>query len=55
MYSSVMRLYNKHDLGSESLRKEYADRVRLQYEFARDNIPLAGLGSEISTDPRAQA
>lgn len=54
MHASVLRLYNKHDLSSQSPRKEYADRVRLQYEFARDNASAAGLGniSDIGVDPK---
>lgn len=55
MHASVLRLYNKHDLSSQSPRKEYADRVRLQYEFARDNASTAGLGniSDLGSDPKA--
>ncbi len=37
-YQSVVRMYDKYQLAHESSRTEYADRVRLQFEFARDNL-----------------
>ena len=45
-YNTVIRLYDKYELGHESSRTEYADRVRLQFEFARDNLAKGGLSVE---------
>jgi len=42
----VIRIYDKYELGHESSRTEYADRVRLQFEFARDNLASHGLNIE---------
>jgi hypothetical protein len=42
-YNTVIRLYDKHELAAESPRHEYAERVRLQFEFARDNISYNGI------------
>jgi hypothetical protein len=42
----VIRLYDKYELGHESSRTEYADRVRLQFEFARDNLAKGGVNVE---------
>jgi hypothetical protein len=42
-FNTVIRLYDKYELGHESSRTEYADRVRLQFEFARDNMTSSGM------------
>ena len=53
MHHTVIRLYDKYELASESPRSENADKVRHQYEFARDNISSAGIPTDMSgVDPK---
>ena len=38
MHDSVIRLYFKHEMGTQETSGEYADRMQNQYEFARDHL-----------------
>jgi hypothetical protein len=44
MYNTVIRLYDKHELAFASFKDSYTDRMRSQFELARDNISTLGLG-----------
>ena len=37
-YTTVIRLYDKYELEDSSLADPYRDKVKEQYEFAKDNI-----------------
>ncbi|CDW81299.1 atp-dependent metalloprotease family protein [Stylonychia lemnae] len=41
-----LELYDKYELASESPRYEQAEKVRHQYEFARDNLALSGIAMD---------
>ena len=41
-HNTVMRLYDKYDLDDTSLADPYREKVKEQYEFAKDNIEASG-------------
>lgn len=43
MYTTVIRLYDKHELAFSSTKDPYTDRMKSQYDFARDNLGSLGL------------
>lgn len=43
---TVLRLYDKYELAYSSPRDEYNDKMRSQYDFARDNIQTLGVAIE---------
>lgn len=42
-YNTVIRLFDKYELAFSSTKDPYTDRMRSQYEFARDNIGALGI------------
>ena len=53
-YNTVIRLYDKHELAYASAKDPYADRMRSQYEFARDNIGSLGISLNAAADGDSQ-
>ena len=46
-YNTVIRLYDKYELEDSSLSDAYRDKVKEQYEFAKDNIESYMMDGEI--------
>lgn len=39
----MIRLYDKHELAFASAKNEYTEKMRSQYEFAKDNLQQMAL------------
>ncbi len=42
-FNTVIRLFDKHELSYNSPRDEYTEKMRSQYEYAKDNIVTLGI------------
>ena len=46
----MIRLFDKNELAYASTKEDYTDRMKSQYEFARDNIGTMGINMSDNGD-----